>query len=62
MKYSYTFFKNGLPEWKRTKDPILVKIFYRPVSFYLASLAANLHISANTIFEIRKIAKAVTPI
>lgn len=49
MKYSYTFFKNGLPEWKRKKDPILVKIFYRPVSFYLASLAANLHISANTV-------------
>ena len=49
MKYSYMFFKNGLPEWKRKKDTILVKLFYRPVSFYLASFAASLHISANTV-------------
>ena len=38
-----------MPAWKRKKDPVLTKVFYRPVSFALASICANHGISANTI-------------
>ena len=48
-KYSYKYFKEGMPEWKRIKDPFTSRIFYRPISFFLASLAAKMKISANTI-------------
>lgn len=47
--YSPIYFKKQLPEWKRKKDPILSRIFYRPVSFLLASLCANNGINANTV-------------
>ncbi|MCD7884091.1 MAG: CDP-alcohol phosphatidyltransferase family protein [Lachnospiraceae bacterium] len=49
MKYNYSYFKDGMPEWKRKKDPILSKIFYRKVAFLGASLCANLGIDANTV-------------
>lgn len=48
-KYSPKYFKEGLPEWKRIKDPFTSRIFYRPLSFVTSSLCANLGISANTI-------------
>lgn len=48
-KYNYRYFKDNLPEWKRVKDPITTRIFYRPVSFYCASIATKFNISANTI-------------
>lgn len=49
MKYDPIFFKNNMPEWKKAKDPITVKFFYRPVSFYLSAVCVQLNISANTI-------------
>ncbi|MCD5099982.1 CDP-alcohol phosphatidyltransferase family protein [Enterococcus faecium] len=49
MKYTAKFFRDGMPEWKRKKDPILSRIFYRRVSFGTAAIAANLGISANTV-------------
>lgn len=49
MKYTPFFFKSNMPEWKRKKDPVLSRIFYRPVSFALSSICANLGISANSI-------------
>ncbi|MCI7766518.1 MAG: CDP-alcohol phosphatidyltransferase family protein [Oscillospiraceae bacterium] len=49
MKYSPKYFKNNLPRWKWKKDPVLSKLFYRPVSFLTASICANLNISANTV-------------
>lgn len=49
MSYSAKYFRDNLPTWKRQKDPVLSKIFYRPVSFFTASFAANLGISANTV-------------
>lgn len=49
MKYSPKFFYQGLPSWKRKKDPVLSKIFYRPFSFVCASFCANMGISANTV-------------
>lgn len=48
-KYTPKFFKDNLPEWKRKKDPILSRIFYRPFSFITASICSNLGISANTV-------------
>lgn len=49
MKYSYKYFKNGLPEWKRRKDPLIAQIFYRRVSFAIAAICANLGIGANAV-------------
>lgn len=47
--YNYLHFKNGLPAWKKKKDPFLSRIFYRPVSFYIAGIVANRNISANEV-------------
>lgn len=47
--YSVKFFKEGLPEWKRVKDPLTSRIFYRPLSFVTASLAAKCGLTANAI-------------
>ena len=49
MKYSTKFFKDNLPEWKRKKDSTFGRLLYRPISFVLASVSANLGISANTV-------------
>ncbi|MCD7714040.1 MAG: CDP-alcohol phosphatidyltransferase family protein [Prevotella sp.] len=38
-----------MPKWKRIKDPFLTRLFYRPVSFFCASVCANHGISANTV-------------
>lgn len=47
--YSPLFFKRGLPEWKRKKDPFLSQFFYRPISFVTSSIFASLGCSANTV-------------
>lgn len=49
MKYNYRYFKDDMPEWKRKKDPILTRLFYRKVAFFGAALCANLGIAANTV-------------
>lgn len=49
MKYNAKYFKEGMPEWKRKKDPVLSRIFYRRVAFGVAAFAANRGISANTV-------------
>lgn len=49
MKYTYSYFKEGMPEWKRKKDPVLSRIFYRKAAFGLAAVCANLGISANSV-------------
>lgn len=49
MKYTAKYFKESLPEWKRKKDPVLSKIFYRPLSFGVASMCANRGIGANQV-------------
>lgn len=55
MKYTAKYFKDSMPEWKRKKDPIVSKIFYRRVSFYFASIFASKGISANTVSNISTI-------
>ena len=49
MKYPPSFFRSGLPEWKRRKDPFLSKIIYRPLSFYASSIFCEIGWSANTV-------------
>jgi hypothetical protein len=49
MKYTPKFFHEGLPEWKRKKDPVLSKLFYRPVSFVLSSLFSSVGWTANSV-------------
>lgn len=49
MMYTPSFFHDGLPEWKRKKDPILSRLFYRPVSYVLSALFASAGITANAI-------------
>lgn len=53
--YSIRFFYNSLPAWKKKKDPILSKVFYRPLSFVFASFCAKHGISANTVSYISTI-------
>lgn len=54
MKYRAKYFRESMPEWKRKKDPIFVRAFYRPVSFYGSAFCANLGIKANyvTVFSL----------
>jgi len=49
MKYSPKFFYCSLPKWKRAKDPVFVKLIFRPLSYVVSSFFASLQISANTI-------------
>lgn len=48
-KFSPRFFKDNFPEWKRRKDPIMLRLIYRPISFYTASFCAKYGLSANSI-------------
>ena len=59
MNYTADYFKNNMPEWKRKKDPILTRLFYRPVSFWCAAFAANKNISANTVSYISAIVAVI---
>lgn len=49
MRYTAEYFKQGMPDWKRKKDPLFVKIIYRPLSFYVSAIVANNGIMANDI-------------
>lgn len=48
-KYTVKYFKENLPEWKRKKDPFVLKHFTRPLSFVGASFCAKRGVSANTV-------------
>lgn len=49
MHYTAAYFKENMPDWKKKKDSILLKIFYRQISFKLAPILANHNISANSV-------------
>lgn len=49
MKYNAQFFRNGLPDWKRKKDPIVVKLIFRPLSFYTSAFCGNRGLTANKV-------------
>ena len=47
--YSFMYFKENFPDWKRKKDSFFLKHIIRPLSFYGASFCANIGIQANTV-------------
>lgn len=49
MKYTPKYFWENIPDWKKKKDPMLSRVFYRPLSCATASLMANLGITANSV-------------
>lgn len=49
MTYTARYFRDNLPEWKRKKDPILSRIFYRPVSFFCSALFCRIGWTANMV-------------
>lgn len=42
-------FRESFPEWKRKKDSFLLRYFYRPISFYGASVANRLGLTSNQV-------------
>lgn len=62
MKYSPKYFHDSLPKWKRRKDSLICRFTYRPISFVLSSLCANLNISANAVSCFSIIVAIVGPI
>ena len=57
MKYTAKYFKDNMPEWKRKKDAFVVQKFYRPLSFYGSSFAANHGIKPEEEEEVTAIVK-----
>ncbi len=49
MKYTARYFRDNHPDWKKKRDPIVLKVLYRPLSYHTASICANLGVSANAI-------------
>ena len=49
MRYTAKYFHDNLPEWKRKKDPILSRVFYRPLSFFCSAFFANVGWTANMV-------------
>ena len=49
MKYTPTFFKETMPEWKRKKDSIVAQWIHRPISFCFSSLFAMLGMTPNQV-------------
>ena len=47
--YNYKYFRDSIPEWKRKKDPLIARFFYRPISFGISAICANFGINANAI-------------
>ena len=48
-KYTVKYFHDSMPEWKRKKDPFVLRYFIRPLSFVGASICARMGIQANTV-------------
>lgn len=49
MRYTSSYFRDSLPEWKRKKDGTVCRYVYRPLSFYITSMCANNNIKPNTV-------------
>lgn len=49
MHYTAKYFRDTMPDWKKKKDPLLSRIFYRQVAFCWAAFAANNGCSANAV-------------
>lgn len=49
MKYSVKAFREGLPDWKKSKDPLICRFIYRPISLLLSPLFCEIGMSANAV-------------
>jgi phosphatidylglycerophosphate synthase len=49
VTYTAKYFRDNLPEWKRKKDPILSRVFYRPLSFFCSAFFCNVGWTANMV-------------
>jgi len=49
INYSIRYFYDSLPDWKKKIDSKPVRFFYRPASFWIASICAKNGIQANTV-------------
>lgn len=47
--YTAKYFRDSMPDWKKKKDPMIARLIYRPLSFYISSFCANRGISANSV-------------
>ena len=48
-EYNFRYFKNYFPKWKYQKDAWISHYLYRPISFYIASIAVKMGLSANDV-------------
>lgn len=49
QEYDAKFFSDGLPDWKRKRDPLTVRFIFRPLSFWCSAFFANLGWTANDV-------------
>lgn len=49
MKYSPSYFKETMPEWKRKKDSIVARYIHRPISFVFSSVFAEIGMTPNQV-------------
>lgn len=49
MRYTAKYFRDRLPDWKRKKDPILSRVFYRPLSFFCSAFFSYIGWTANMV-------------
>ena len=49
MKYSPKFFHDTMPEWKRKKDPLVARVFHRPISFLFSSFFCEIGLTPNQV-------------
>ena len=59
LKYNARYFKENLPEWKKQRDPIVVRYLFRPLSFPCSAFFSNIGLYANDV-TIISIAIAIT--
>ena len=43
------YLRESMPDWKKKKDPILVRYITRPISFYISAALANIGVTANDV-------------
>lgn len=48
-KITVKYLRESMPEWKKKKDPLLIRLITRPLSFYISAFLANHGVSANTV-------------
>lgn len=60
MRYSPKFFRDTMPDWKRKKDPIIARIFHRPISYVFSSIFCEIGLTPNQVSFISLIISFLT--